>query len=199
MLEAEHRTKPELDRSVILLDQIVEVFRCSGSGRRRSSPSKTLFGRMHPDRPRRACAAVRPRRPCGKAQRVQDGFWIAGYLGDVGLIITKIWCWYQFWKRAGRGLRRCRVGDRHRHRHSSECQRASRSVVGAFSPESRRLQFCRPSEFGRALPGRFRPVGRREGYEAVPTRLARKASPISSLVNGHSSGGPAPKHRRRRP
>ena len=40
--------------------------------------------------PRRACAAVRPRRPCGKVQRVHNGVRKAGYLGDVGLIITKI-------------------------------------------------------------------------------------------------------------
>jgi hypothetical protein len=181
---------------------------------------------------------------------VQDGVWKAGYLGDVGLIITKIWCWYQFWKRAGRGLgfpnarpiislprqahppacllcqlhrgqiglkgtshdkqppstsggnadfRRCRVGDRHRHRHSSECQRAGRSVVGAFSPESRRLQFCRPSEFGRALPGRFRPVGQKRRLRSRADQTSPQSEPDCALVNGHSSGGPAPIHRRRRP
>jgi hypothetical protein len=37
-----------------------------------------------------------------------------------------------------------------------------------------------------------------EADKALPTGLARKASPISPLVNGHSSGGPAPIHRRRR-
>jgi hypothetical protein len=46
MLEAEHRTKPYLDRSMILLDQIIEVF-----GRSDLAPiAIAMFAENLPDR-----------------------------------------------------------------------------------------------------------------------------------------------------
>jgi short chain dehydrogenase len=89
--------------------------------------------------PRRACAAVRPRRPCGKAQRVHDGVRKAGYLGDVGLIITKL-VLVSVLEASERRVDRTQGRRRHRTTPCRKFQRRSTPKLHSHAPSSKESQ-----------------------------------------------------------